>query len=112
MSCTKCNESNDIQTVKYLIEVCDQLNEKYFQGYYEQTGWDAQQFGFLGFTYDYANYTNIIKFGDFILWDSENDEREYCKECEIGNHVESIGDYVERKYREYVNFLYKGLDYE
>lgn len=54
------------------------------------------------FTYESAGYYCWIKFGDEILWDSENEPREWIEEK---NDYEDLKTFIKKEYNRYVNTL-------
>ena len=48
--------------------------------------------------------------GDVVIWQSENDVREYCEECVGGYRIESIGEYVEKQYLKFTAMLNEGIN--
>jgi hypothetical protein len=85
MSCLHCNSKNDDWTSSELIEIVNDLNEKYFGKYHERCGLGRdpyEDFGWLGFSYETSNFVENILFNDVVLWCSDNDERSYCRICD------------------------------
>jgi len=52
------------------------------------------------FTYETAGYYCWIKFGDEILWDSENEPREFFEET---NEYEDLKTFIKKQFNAYVN---------
>jgi len=109
MSCNKCKPSNDDHTSEDLINLCSDLNDKYFKEYFFDSDWNSQRFGWIGFTYENCEYAEAITIcGDIVLWQSENDPREFCKECD-DYHRPSIREHVEQEYVKFVKMLSTGI---
>jgi hypothetical protein len=108
--CKGCNPQNSDWTSEQLIEICNKLNEKYLNAYHDDTGMDAHKFGWVAFVYENSNYMEAITFcRDIILWESENDDRPYCN-CEHAFYTESVEEYVERRYLEFLEMLQHGME--
>lgn len=54
------------------------------------------------FTYETAGNYSLIKFGEEILWDSENEPREWIED---DNDYEDLKTFIKREYNRYVNTL-------
>lgn len=68
--------SNIDPTIQEAIEVVDDINESFGEKAWENG---------IGVTLHYFSHTYGIFFGDFHLWDADNDDRD---EDENGNKVE------------------------
>lgn len=61
------------------------------------------------FTYESAGYYCWIKFGDEILWDSENEPRKWIEETD---DYEDLTTFIKKEYNRYVNTLMKFKFYD
>ena len=77
-------ERNEIENVIY------GLNENIPENYDEQSY----------FTYETSGYWEAIKFGEVILWDSENEPRKWN---EKNKEYEDLENFIKKQFNRYVN---------
>lgn len=56
------------------------------------------------FTFETNGYYSVIAFGEEIMWDSDNEPREWIEET---NEYEDLQTYVQKRFNQYVNTLKK-----
>lgn len=76
-------------------EIIDELNEYIFS---------IEENSVRAFSYMTNGYSDAILFGEEIIWDSENDDREFIEEL---NDYEDFLPFIKRQFNNYINNIEK-----
>ena len=77
-----------------IVKLVEELNESIPVKYFNEFG--------DGFIYSSNGYSEIITFGDFLLWSRDDDEREFI---ESKNEYAPLDEFVKEKFKSFVYLL-------
>ena len=85
-----------MKETRQYIDLVYELNEELFEKYADQVS------GF--FEYNTDGYSHLIKFGGFVLWNSEDDDRSYVEKTD---EYEPLEPFIRKEFNRMIDQLKK-----